>query len=26
MASFTFDREIAASPETVFAVLTDHAS
>lgn len=25
MASFTFNREIAAPPETVFAVLTDHA-
>jgi uncharacterized protein YndB with AHSA1/START domain len=24
MASFTFTREIAAPPETVFAVLTDH--
>jgi uncharacterized protein YndB with AHSA1/START domain len=24
MASFTFTREIAAAPETVFAVLTDH--
>ncbi|HEX4464430.1 MAG TPA: SRPBCC family protein [Solirubrobacterales bacterium] len=24
MASFTFTREIAASPETVFEVLTDH--
>lgn len=24
MASFTFNREIAATPETVFAVLTDH--
>src|SRR6478736_3216565 len=24
MASFTFKREIAAPPETVFAVLTDH--
>lgn len=24
MASFTFDREIAAPPETVFEVLTDH--
>ena len=24
MASFTFTREIAATPETVFAVLTDH--
>lgn len=24
MASFTFTREVAASPETVFAVLTDH--
>jgi uncharacterized protein YndB with AHSA1/START domain len=25
MASFTFNREIAAPPETVFEVLTDHA-
>jgi uncharacterized protein YndB with AHSA1/START domain len=25
MASFTLEREIAAPPETVFAVLTDHA-
>ena len=24
MASFTFTREIAAAPETVFEVLTDH--
>ena len=24
MASFTFTREVAATPETVFAVLTDH--
>jgi len=24
MASFTYEREIAAPPETVFAVLTDH--
>lgn len=24
MASFTFERQIAAPPETVFAVLTDH--
>jgi uncharacterized protein YndB with AHSA1/START domain len=25
MASFTFERQVAASPETVFEVLTDHA-
>jgi uncharacterized protein YndB with AHSA1/START domain len=24
MASFTFERQVAASPETVFAVLTEH--
>ena len=24
MASFTYDRQVAAPPETVFAVLTDH--
>lgn len=26
MASFTFERRIAASPQTVFAVLTEHAN
>lgn len=26
MASFTFEREIAAPPQTVFSVLTDHAN
>jgi len=25
MASFTYEREVAAPPETIFAVLTDHA-